>query len=402
MIDWICIGIYACTTIGIGWYFGCQQNSTKEYFVGRGHMHPLLIGISLFVTLLSTISYLSKPGEVLGKGPVLMTSLLAFPFIYFVVGYGLLPVYMRQRVTSAYELLESRLGLGARLLGATMFIALRLVWMSLLVHLAARAMTVMLGVDEQWIPVVVLITGFVAVVYTSVGGLQAVVVTDLIQFLLLLAGALLVIAMITYEMGGFSWFPTHWHPHWDTQPIVTFYPRTRVSLVGTLIMMSTWVICTAGGDQTSVQRFMATRDVASARRAYAIQLTASAIVTVVLALVGFALLGYFEAHPGQLPEKMDLYNDADQVFPWFIAHRLPMGIAGLVVSAMFAAAMSSIDSGVNSITAVVMTDFLDRFGKHPSTERGQILTAKLLAFSMGRSWSLAARSWGAFLATFRQ
>ena len=79
-----------------------------------------------------------------------------------------------------------------------------------------------------------------------------------------------------------------------------------------------------------------------------------------------------------------------------------MGIAGLVVSAMFAAAMSSIDSGVNSITAVVMTDFWDRFGKHPSTERGQILTAKLLAFSMGRSWSLAARSWGAFLATFRQ
>jgi len=382
-VDWVCIGIYACVTIGIGWYFGRRQRSTKEYFVGRGNMNPVLIGISLFVTLLSTISYLSKPGEALGKGPVLMTSLLIFPFVFWVVGYGLLPVYMRQRVTSAYELLESRLGLGARLLGALMFIALRLVWMSLLVYLAAKAMTVMMGIGDEWIPIVVLITGFVAVIYTSVGGLQAVVVTDLLQFLLLLGGALLVIAMITFEMGGFSWFPTAWHPQWDTQPIISFDPRTRVSVVGTLFMMATWMICTAGGDQTSVQRFMATRDTTSARRAYAIQLISSTIVTIVLGMVGFALLGYFEARPDQLPAGMNLYKDADHIFPWYIAHRLPVGIAGLVVSAMFAAAMSSIDSGVNSITAVVMTDFLDRFGRQPRTERGHVLAAKLLAFTIG-------------------
>ena len=382
-VDWICIGIYACVTIGIGWYFGRRQRSTKEYFVGRGNMNPLLIGISLFVTLLSTISYLSKPGEALGKGPVLLTGLLALPFAYWIVGYVLLPVYMRHRVTSAYELLESRLGLGIRLLGAAMFIALRLVWMSLLVYLAAKAMIVMMGIDEQWIPLVVLITGFVAVIYTSVGGLQAVVVTDTLQFLLLLGGALLVLAMITFQMDGFSWFPTEWHPQWDTQPIISFDPRTRLSVVGMLFMMVTWIVCTAGGDQTSVQRFMATRNATSARHAYAIQLIASAFVTIVLGLVGFALLGFFEAHPDQLPKDMNLYKDADDIFPWYIAHRLPVGIAGLVVSAMFAAAMSSIDSGVNSITAVVMTDFLDRFGKQPATERGHILAAKLLAFLIG-------------------
>ena len=382
-IDWICIGLYACITIGIGWYFGRRQRSTKEYFVGQGHMSPVLIGVSLFVTLLSTISYLSSPGEMLGKGPVLLTSLLAYPLAYYVVSYGLLPVYMKQRVTSAYELLELRLGCGARLLGAVMFIALRLVWMSLLVYLAAKAMTVMLGVGEQWIPAVVLITGFVAVVYTSVGGLQAVVFTDFLQFLLLLGGALLVIFMITVNMGGFGWFPSQWNPQWDTQPIISFDPRTRVTVVGTLFMIGTWVICTAGGDQTSVQRFMATRDVTSARRAYAVQLTASTIVTIVLGMVGFALLGYFEFRPEQLPAGIDLHSDADHIFPWYIAHRLPAGIAGLVVSAMFAAAMSSIDSGVNSITAVVMTDFLDRCGMHPSTERGHVLTAKLLAFSIG-------------------
>ena len=382
-IDWMCIGLYACSTIAIGWYFGRGQSTTKEYFVGRGHMNPTLIGVSLFVTLLSSISYLANPGEVLGKGPVVMTKMLAYPLAFLVISYVLLPVYMRQRVTSAYELLEFRLGLSIRLLGALMFIALRLVWMSMLVYLAAKAMIVMLGVGEEWVSEIVLITGFIAVIYTSVGGLRAVVVTDLIQFLLLLGGALLVVVMITFEMEGFSWFPMKWHPQWDTQPIINFDPRTRVSVVGTVIMTATWFICTAGGDQTSVQRFMATRDVTSARRAYAVQLTASTIVTIVLGMVGFALLGYFEFRPEQLPAGIDLHSDADHIFPWYIAHRLPAGIAGLVVSAMFAAAMSSIDSGVNSITAVVMTDFLDRCGMHPSTERGHVLTAKLLAFSIG-------------------
>ena len=342
LIDWICIGLYACSTIVIGWYFGRNQRSTKEYFVGRGHMNPVLIGVSLFVTLLSTISYLSKPGEVLGKGPMLLTSLLAYPIVFYIVGYLLLPVYMKQRVTSAYELLESRLGLSARILGGLMFIMLRLVWMSLLVYLAARAMTVMMGVSEEWIPAVVLATGLVAVLYTSVGGLQAVVVTDLLQFLLLLAGAVLVIAMITVEMGGFGWFPTEWNSQWDVQPIISFDPRVRISVIGSMISMGTWLVCTAGGDQTSVQRFMATEDATAARRAYAIQLTASATVAIVLGLVGFALLGYFASNPERLPEHLDLYNDADDVFPWFIAHRLPIGVAGLVVSAMFAAAMSSI------------------------------------------------------------
>ena len=88
---------------------------------------------------------------------MLLTSLLAYPIVFYIVGYLLLPVYMKQRVTSAYELLESRLGLSARILGGLMFIMLRLVWMSLLVYLAARAMTVMMGVSEEWIPAVVLV-----------------------------------------------------------------------------------------------------------------------------------------------------------------------------------------------------------------------------------------------------
>lgn len=394
VIDWIIIAIYGCGTIGLGWYYSRKQQSTQEYFVGSGSMNPVLVGVSLFATLLSTISYLSMPGEALGKGPVNMMAMFALPVVFAIVGFGLLPVYMKQRVTSAYELLEERLGLSIRLLGAAMFVILRLIWMSLLIYLTAKALTIMLGVGEDQIPKIALATGFVAVVYTSLGGLRAVIITDLIQTLLLYGGALLVLGMITYDLGGISWMPTEWNPAWDTQPVFSTDLSTRVTVVGTLLNYLVWYVCTSGGDQTSVQRFMATKDATAARWALATQLGVSVIVSLTLGCVGFALLGYFNAHPEFLPSDISLKDNADKVFPHFIAFHLPPGVSGLVVAAMFAAAMSSIDSGVNSITAVVMTDGFDRFGKTPKTERGHVLIARLMAFAIGALVVLASTKMG--------
>ena len=418
--DWALIALYAMATIGLGLYFSRRQRSTQEYFIGSGNMNPLFIGVSLFATLLSTISYLSMPGEASGKGPVNLVALLAYPAVFCAVAYGLLPVYMRLRVTSAYELLEERLGLSIRLLGASMFLLLRLVWMSLLVYLAAKAVTVMIGVDywkfdlDQmtvqsghffdlqpgqeltgnfrvqgsivWVasvPVVVLFTGLVAVLYTSLGGLRAVVITDFMQTLLLFGGAVLVIATVTWDFGGFGWVPTKWQDNWDTQPLFSWDPSTRVTVLGTIFSSFVWYVATSGGDQTSVQRFMATRDARDARRALATQLTVGAAVGLTLYCVGFALLGYFQRHADALPPGISLQNNADDLFPRYISYHLPVGVSGLVVAAMFAAAMSSIDSGVNSITAVVMTDFLDRTGIKPKTEKGHVRFAQLLAFAIG-------------------
>lgn len=382
-VDWSLIAFYGLATLGLGWYYGRRQASTEEYFLGSGRMSPLLVGVSLFATLLSTISYLSVPGEVIGKGPAILAKTLALPVVFVVVGFVLLPVYMRQRVLSAYELLETRLGLSVRLLGASLFLVLRLAWMSLLVFLTAKAMSVMMGVGEDWIPWIALGTGTLAVVYSSIGGLRAVIVTDAMQTVLLYGGALLVIGTVSWDLGGFGWFPTQWHANWDPQPLFSLDPATRVTLVGTIVSTFIWYVCTIGGDQTSVQRFMATEDALAARRACAAQLVVSVVVSVTLAVAGLALLGYFTAHPESLPEGMRLKEEADLILPRFVAYHLPAGIAGLVVSAMFAAAMSSMDSGVNSITAVVLRDFLDRFDRAPKSEEQHVRFARLLAFGIG-------------------
>ena len=384
LVDWVIIGVYAFSTVAIGWWFGRNQKDTRSYFVGSGKMSPMLIGVSLFATLLSTISYMSFPGEVLGKGPVYMSNYLAYPVIYLIAAFWLLPAYMNQRVTSAYELLEARLGVSVRMLGATLFLILRLFWMSLLVYLTSKALAIMMGLDERYIPWIVAITGAFAITYTSLGGLRAVVITDFMQTILLLGGAVLVIGTVTVEMNGFGWFPTEWqHEIWDAQPVWSFDPSTRVTVVGSMLSVAIWYICTLGGDQVSVQRFMATEDLPAARRAVAMQLIVAAVVGVMLALVGVALLGYFQANPGAIPESMLLKRDADKIFPHFIAYHLPPVVSGLVVAGLFAAAMSSIDSGVNSITAVVMTDFLDRFGLEPSSDRSHVIYAKVLAVGTG-------------------
>lgn len=422
-IDWLIICAYIASTIALGWYYSRRQSSTQEYFIGNGNMNPMLVGVSLFATLLSTISYLSMPGEAAGKGPVTLVGLLAYPVIFIAVGYFFIPVFMRQRANSAYEILEQRLGLSVRLLGAGMFLSLRLAWMMLLVYLAASAMSVILNVDfwmidlsarscqsgrfsdtvdssvalpgiYQWqgnelliasVPVIVLVTGLVAVTYTTLGGLRAVVMTDFLQTVLLFGGAVLVLATVTWQFGGLGWFPTTWHSNWDSQPVFSADPRTRVTMVGTFLSIVTWYIATSAGDQTSVQRFMATRDARTARRALAIQLCVGGTVVVTLHLVGMALLGFFQTYPDALPAGMSVKTDADKLFPRFVSFELPIGISGLVVAAMFAAAMSSIDSGVNSITAVVTTDLFDRLGFGPKTERGRVRAAKVLALSIGIS-----------------
>ena len=185
-IDGLILAVYAGSMVYLGWWHSRGQKTTDEYFVGNRAMNPLLIAISLFATLFSTISYLTSPGEVLRHGPVVsLIGILTIPFYYYLVGHLMAPVYMRHRGTSAYALLETQLGLSARLMGASMFVLLRLMWMSVMIYMACKALLVMLSWDDSWLPFVALATGGIAIFYASLGGLRAVVVTDTFQFTLL-------------------------------------------------------------------------------------------------------------------------------------------------------------------------------------------------------------------------
>jgi SSS family solute:Na+ symporter len=383
-IDWTIIALYLGGVLALGAWVGRRQDSNAEYFTAaRTLVHPLLVGVSLYAALLSTISYLGKPGEMVSNGPVVIVGqILSVPFAYLLVGYWILPALMRQRVTSAYELLEQRLGVTGRLLGALLFVKLRLVWMGLLVYVSSTAVAVIIGVDMKWVPLVSVVIGIVPLIYTSLGGLRAVILANVMQFLLLLLGLLVTIAVVTVRCGGFSWWPTTWSANWDQQPVFSLDPQVRATVFGATLSMLVWRVCTAGGDQMAIQHFMATRDLRAARRAYLITSVATVIITVLLAVVGLALLGFFSRFPDQLGPGMSLERNADHLFPYFVSHLLPVGIAGLVVAAILAAS-SGMDTGVNAVTAVVMKDFVERFGWRAATEAQRLATTKLFSFGIG-------------------
>jgi solute:Na+ symporter, SSS family len=399
IVDWALLVIYAVGMVAIGLFYSRRQSNALHYFLGGGRMSPWVIGISLFATLFSTISYLSMPGEMIKNGPTYLFIFAAIPFSYVAVGHFLIPAFMQQRVISAYELLEVRLGSSVRTLGAMLFITLRLVWMTVLLYMAASAITIIIGLPPEQIGYVVFVTGIVTVLYTTLGGMRAVTVSDVALSLILLMGALATLIVTTWRLGGLSWFPTEWNPQWDRQPLFSFDPRVRVSVIGVILMNFLWQLCTAGGDQLAIQRYMSTRNAASAKRAFLIHSIASVVVSLLVCSIGFALMGYYGRFSQRLPPGETTASYADKLFPLFIANELPPGVSGLVVAALFAAAMSSLDSGMNSITAVVFRDVIER-GRAPLEAGLRLARAQQLALIIGAIVVLMATQIGRIPGTF--
>ncbi len=386
-LDYGVIIAYGLGMLAVGAYYARRTVSREDYLLGGRQMRSSFVGLSLFATLLSTITYLAMPGEVINKGPVILWTMVSIPIAYVVVGYLLIPQFMALRVTSAYELLETRLGIQVRLLASTIFLATRLLWMALIIHLTAKnVIVVMFGWSESTIPYVAVVIGLVTVVYTSMGGLRAVVLTDAIQSIILLGGALLSIVVITGEMGGVSaWWPREWSPNWDAQPVFSLDPTMRATVVGSIVFMTVWWICTAGSDQMAIQRYLATRDTKAARRAFLVTGLSNIIITLCLASLGFALLGFFQTHPELLGQGMTIDKDGDKLFPFFIVRFLRPGVTGLVVAGLLAAAMSSLSSGINSASSVVSVDFVDRFRSpdRVDSDAAQMRRARLIAVVSG-------------------
>lgn len=383
-LDWAVIAAYLLAMVLVGLYFSRQVSTADDYLLGGRTMKPWAVGLSLFATLLSTISYLSWPGEIIMHGPMFLCGLLAYPFIAGVVGWWLIPYFMKLNVTSAYEILELRLGVSVRLLGSLFFLSLRLLWMAVIIYATiSKVLVPLTGLDQAATPWLCALLGVVTVVYTSLGGLRAVVFTDVIQTGILFGGAILAMLVVTNEMGGVAaWWPTQWAPNWQ-RPTLGYDPSVRVTLVGALVATFTWFVCTSGSDQMAIQRYLATRDVRAARRMFNISLLTSGAVQLFLALLGLALFAYFRDHRYMLADGQTMASHADQLFPQFIVTGLPAGISGFVVAGLLAAAMSSLSSGLNSSCSVVAVDFIDRFRTTPADGRNEVRQARYISAVIG-------------------
>ena len=387
-LDWLVLALYGAVVLGIGFYYYRRQGGTnEEFFVGNRRTNPLLAGISMFTALTSIITYIGTPGEYVQYGPVLVffANLATFPLVYLVIGWLLIPVFMRLPITSAYELLEGRLGLPVRRVGSLTYTATRLVWMALILFTSSKVMVYVTGANPRWEYMIAIVIGLVTTTYTLFGGIRTVMITEAVQFCLLVTGALLTIASITWRLGGIgAWWPTHWEAHWPPQPVFSLNPHVRVTLVGTFIYYTIATICSSGSDQSSVQRFLTTRDAAAARRAFLLNGIAVVVVSFILGAVGAALMGFYRAHPEHMPAGLTLERNGDAFFPLYISHFLPVGISGLVVASLLAAAMSCLSAGINSLIAIITKDFIENSPSlAPGTEQAKLRLTRWLALAIG-------------------
>lgn len=372
-IDYWAVFFYFVAVLVLGYRFSKQQKSTEEYFMAGRSMPWFLVGLSLFATLLSSVSYLSKPGEIIKNGLGIWGAYMHLPFTIALVILLLIPFFMGKRFTSAYEYLEESYGLKTRLFASILFILRRLLCMGMIVYSASFAMARMTGQSFVWI---VLGIGAIAIVYTTMGGMRAVIWTDVAQFFILLAGLLFTIGFVFAETGTgpVTWFHDVMQAEREPQPFFAFDPYVRVSLGGMAIYTLFWWSCAAGSDQVAIQRYLTTGSVPAARRSFLSSLGADLSVAISLALAGMALYSYYRA---QLP------GTPDQVFPHFIAHGLPRGLAGLVVAALFAAAMSSLDSGMHGVATVLTVDFFRRLRKKAMSAAGELKLARVITVCAG-------------------
>ncbi|MEX1233281.1 MAG: sodium-coupled permease [Planctomycetaceae bacterium] len=385
--DFLVIGLFGLMMLAIGRYYSNRTQSADDYLLGGRNLNPFMVGLSLFATLTSTLSYLAYPGEIVKHGPMIFASMAGFPVVFFIVGWLLIPSIMKLNATSAYELLEARLGRLGRLLGSGMFISLRMIWMAAILYATTATVVVpIFKLDPKWIPLICAAMGAFTVIYTTAGGFRAVIMTDAIQSLVMIGGAIVTIGLITWSLGGVDpWFPDHWLDHW-APPEFWHREGARFTFVGAITNMLVWMICTTGSDQMAVQRYLSTRDVRAARWTLAVHLASDVVVATLLGLMGLAVLGYYFANTHQFAGLIDIFaneKSADKLFPQFIVVGLPPGMTGLIIAAILSAALSSLSSGVNSSCAVITHDFMNIISPRHLTPREGVRRARIVSAVVG-------------------
>src|SRR5688500_3051383 len=377
---------YAAGVLGAGWFYNRRNKTADDYLVGGRNMKPWAVGFSFFVAVFSTLTYLARPGEMIRHGPLTLAGMTSIPLIFWIVGWFIIPVFMRLRVTSGNELLERRLGLAVRQTGVTFYLCMRLLWMALILYATVTKVIVpMTGArpeDGWWICILVSV---ITIIYTSMGGLKAIVAIDAAQSFLLFAGVLLTLGMISWYLGDVTaWWPKEWAKGWATPHL--FYGQGEGSqrpIFALFCSMLFWYVCTAGSDQMAIQRYAATKDVKAARAMFAYSLVAGVTIQVLLCGLGLALYAYATAHPTFLPARKTALDAADEHFPRFIITVLPAGVAGLIIAGLLAEAMNSLSSGISATGTVIVTDLINRFRKTPSTPDGDVKLAKWISVLLG-------------------
>ena len=375
VLNYTVLVVYLVAIVTIGIVVAGSQKTTEDYFLAGRRMPWLVVAMSMFASLTSATSYMGVPGAsfsencsliMIGAASILVAPLLILLFY---------PFYRRLNITTTYEYIDRRFGQSARFAISGLFVLTRLGWLGVVIYAPALAISVATGLNLY---VAIVLMGLLAVTYTVLGGLAAVLWTDVVQFLVLIGGAVWVaISLVNGVPEGVSGIlqiarETDHLVRWD----VSLYEMS-----GTVAFVAFFftLMQDYGTDQVTVQRLMAVRSYREMAQATLLNSFFDLVVMSLLLFLGLGMYAYYHHHSGLLPEGIG----GDKVLPFYIMQALPNGVSGLLITALFAAAMSSMDSGINSLATVVVNDFIRPLRKQESSETNDVKLARWITVGLG-------------------
>ena len=398
-LDLTVLIIYFALMLGLGFWFSRTNNSTEEYFLGGRRFAGWVIGISLVGTSISSITFLAYPGDAFKTNWLRFLPNLMLPVAIIIAIRYFLPRLRREGTVTAYEYLESRYGPSIRGYGAVAFIVAQITRVSMILYLISLVIQTITGLDAQ---VSVMIAGTLVVIYTLLGGIEAVIWTDVIQTIVLITGGLFCIVLIINQIpGGLA---TIIETAWQADKLSVgdfradgYQPASwQISLTEKTAFMMLMVglinwLTEYSSNQNTVQRFCASRSEREARKAMLICALVSVPTWAFFMFLGTALWVFFQHFPAEVAANiLEGGSKAEEILPYFITHYLPKGLVGLLVAAAIAAAMSSLDSSINAIATVTTHDLYRRFATPDRDDRHYLKFARWVTALAGGAMVLGA------------
>ncbi len=378
-LDYSIFAVYLAGAVSVGLLFVKEQKTIKDYFLASRSMGSILVGVSVLAALFSGISYLGCPGEVYAHGFMFVLFGASFIIATPVTTKLFIPHFYHSRFYTAYHYLEERFSLPVRLLSSGLFILRVLLWLALVTYAPALALYQVTGLP-LWFSIIC--TGTLTTIYTTLGGMKAVIWTDVIQFMVLFGGQLIILCVAVaripdglagvYEIGRDA---GKFHLSLSGDPSV------RVTLWGLLIGGTVINLVQLATDQVSVQRYLTATSMKEAQRALWLKFWLLIPVFIVFYLSGLVLFAFYQIHGD--PMAAGHISKSDQILPYFVITQLPAGLPGLLIAAIYAGTMSATSSGLNALTTATLVDFRQRLSLKTTTEAQQLKLARWLTVAYG-------------------
>ncbi len=380
-ITWIDYLIFFAFVAGVV-LFGCSfyfrsSRGAAAFTKAEGNLPSWVVGMSIFATFVSSISFLGLPGQAYAGNWNPFVFSLSIPIATYLAAKIFIPLYRSVNSVSAYHYLELKFGYWARCYVAVCYLLTQLARTGSILLLLALPLNTMFGWDVETI---IIWTGVLTLLYSLMGGIAAVMWTDAIQGIILILGAVACAVLLTCSM-----------PEGPRQLFSIAAEHGKFSLGSfgaSLVEPTFWVVMiyglftnmqNYGIDQNYVQRYMTAKSTGEAVKSTLFGSLLYVPVSLIFVYIGTALFAYYTARPDLLPAA----TASDKVFPWFIVHGLPTGLTGLVIASLFSAGMSTISTSINSAATIVLTDFVQRFAKKPMTERKNMSVLYIASFLVG-------------------